>query len=132
MRILGIDYGEKRVGVAISDPLGIIASPLLVIEHKDDDSLVIEELLIIIETNNITRLVIGLPLNMNGSLGFQAQRICEFVDELKKYTQVAINFEDERESSKQVKEIMKTIKSKNNIIDDRAAAVILQNYLDYN
>ncbi len=69
---------------------------------------------------------------MNGSVGFQAERVYQFVDSLKEHVSLPIVFEDERESSKKVKEAMKLVKSKDERIDDRAAAIILQNYLDYN
>ncbi len=132
MRALGIDYGEKRVGVAISDPMQIIASPREIIKHDDDDQVVIAAILKILNTESISKIIVGLPLNMNGTVGFQAERVQQFVGQLKMETTLPIIFEDERESSKKVKEAMKAIKSKDERIDDRAAAIILQNYLDYN
>lgn len=131
MRILGIDYGEKRVGVSISDPLEIVAKPLTVIHHYNDDSHVVTLLSKIINENKVETIVIGLPYNMNGSLGFQGERVIEFTELLKSELNVTVLFEDERETSKQVKELLKTLKIKTDIIDDRAAAIILQNYLDY-
>lgn len=132
MRVIGIDYGEKRVGIALSDPMQIIATPKTIIKHDNDDLTVINSLLEIIDKNNVGKVVVGLPLNMNGSHGFQAERVCQFVEELKNYISIPIIFEDERESSKLAKETIKTIKAKESRVDDRAAAVILQNYLDYN
>lgn len=132
MRVLGIDYGEKRVGIALSDPMQILASPRAIIKHDDNDQVVIEELLKIIKKESVSKIIVGLPLNMNGSVGFQAERVYQFVDGLKELVSLPIVFEDERESSKKVKEAMKLVKSKDERIDDRAAAIILQNYLDYN
>lgn len=132
MRVLGIDYGEKRVGLALSDPMQIIATAYDILAHDDNDEYVICELLNIIKKKSVTKIVVGLPLNMNGSKGFQAERVELFVKRLKAEINIPVFFEDERESSKKVKEIMKEIKSKDVRIDDRAAAVILQNYLDYN
>ncbi len=132
MRALGIDYGEKRVGVALSDPMQILASPREIIKHDDDDTIVIDAILKIIKKEQVSKIIVGLPLNMNGSVGFQAERVQLFVESLKLETNLPIIFEDERESSKKVKEAMKAIKSKDERIDDRAAAIILQNYLDYN
>ncbi|WOO89256.1 Holliday junction resolvase RuvX [Mollicutes bacterium LVI A0078] len=132
MRALGIDYGEKRVGIALSDPMQILASPREIIKHDDNDQVVIEELLKIIKKESVSKIIVGLPLNMNGSVGFQAERVYQFVDSLKEHVSIPIVFEDERESSKKVKEAMKLVKSKDERIDDRAAAIILQNYLDYN
>lgn len=132
MRALGIDYGEKRVGIALSDPMQILASPFEIIKHDDNDEIVVTRIIEIIKTKSVTKIILGLPLNMNGSVGFQAERVYEFAERLKQQTNIAIIFEDERESSKKVKEAMKAIKSKDERIDDRAAAIILQNYLDYN
>lgn len=132
MRALGIDYGEKRVGIALSDPMQILASPREIIKHDENDQVVIEELLKIIKKESVSKIIVGLPLNMNGSVGFQAERVYQFVDSLKEHVSLPIIFEDERESSKKVKEAMKLVKSKDERIDDRAAAIILQNYLDYN
>ncbi len=132
MRLLGIDFGERRVGVAISDPLGLVASPNTIITHDDNDEVVIKQLLNIINEKKIVKIIIGIPYNMNGSIGFQAERVIEFGEKLQIQTKIPIIYEDERETSKQVKEILKTIKSKQTRIDDRAAAIILQNYLDYN
>lgn len=132
MRALGIDYGEKRVGIALSDPMQILASPKKIIKHDDDDQLVIDEIIEIIKKEQVSKIILGLPLNMNGSVGFQAERVQLFAERLSEFTDIKIIFEDERESSKKVKEAMKAIKSKDERIDDRAAAIILQNYLDYN
>lgn len=132
MRALGIDYGEKRVGIALSDPMQILASPLEIIKHDDNDDIVINRVVELIKQKSVTKIILGLPLNMNGSVGFQAERVQQFAEALKQHTDINIIFEDERESSKKVKEAMKAIKSKDERIDDRAAAIILQNYLDYN
>lgn len=132
MRAIGIDYGEKRVGIALSDPMQILASPKTIIKHDDDDELVVKEVMAIINQQSVSKIILGLPLNMNGSVGFQAERVQQFAERLKLETDLVIIFEDERESSKKVKEAMKAIKSKDERIDDRAAAIILQNYLDYN
>lgn len=132
MRTLGVDYGEARVGIAVSDPMNIIASPREIIKHNDDDKIVIARLLEIINETKSSKIIVGLPLNMNGSVGFQAERVMAFVEALKLEVEIPIIYEDERESSKKVKEAMKAIKAKDDRIDDRAAAIILQNYLDYN
>ncbi len=132
MRVLGIDYGQKRVGVAISDPMQIIASSHSIIEHDNDDEVVVDALLLLIEKYQIGKIVIGLPLNMNGSEGFQAKRVHLFCENLKERCDLPQVLEDERQSSKQAQAIKKEIKSKNDRIDDRAAAIILQNFLDYN
>ncbi len=86
MRILGIDYGEKRVGIALSDPMQIIASPREIIKHNNNDKVVIAAIEEILSKEKVAKIVVGLPLNMNGSFGFQAERVNEFVETLKEYT----------------------------------------------
>ena len=71
MRILGLDYGEKRIGVAISDPIGILASPLTVIESKSTDS-DIKQIVSLIQEHEIERIVVGLPRSLDGSESKQA------------------------------------------------------------
>ncbi|MFV0246530.1 MAG: Holliday junction resolvase RuvX [Mycoplasmatales bacterium] len=128
-KLLGIDYGEKRIGLALSDPLKIIASPYKIINN---DQTSIHFILELIKKENIEQIIIGLPLNMNGTTGFQAKIVIDFKDQLKEQVNIPIVFEDERLSSKKVKEVNKDLKVKNEYIDDKAAAIILQNYLDYN
>lgn len=128
-KLLGIDYGEKRIGLALSDPLKIIASPYKIINN---DQTSINFILELIKKENIEQIIIGLPLNMNGTTGFQAKIVIDFKDQLKEQVNIPIVFEDERLSSKKVKEVNKDLKVKNEYIDDKAAAIILQNYLDYN
>ena len=83
MKYLGLDLGTKTLGLAITDALGIIASPYKVIRYDNIESL-IDELLIIIKNENVNELVLGLPKNMNNSLGFAAERSLSFKSELEK------------------------------------------------
>ncbi len=81
MRSLGIDLGGSRTGVAISDPGGILASPLTVLTEKDDDAL-IEQILKLVEQYKAERIVVGLPRLLNGRLGKQADKVTTFTDKL--------------------------------------------------
>ena len=98
-RILGIDYGERRVGLAISDPLNIFAKPFSTIDRKSNTDY-IQDLLKIIDENGIKEIVVGLPLNMKGVDSKQTTIVRNFVQELKSKTNHPIYFQDERLSSK--------------------------------
>lgn len=129
-RYLGIDYGEKRIGLAISDPLKIIAKAYEIIGNESYEQ-VLAKVQEIIGNENIEKLIIGIPYNMNGSIGFQAEEVLAFSDKLKQDIEIPIIYVDERLSSKKSKEILQDMKVKTKRVDDRAAAIILQNYLDY-
>jgi len=129
MRILALDLGSKRIGLAISDPLGITAQGLETIERTD-----IEGLEKVIKEREITEIVIGLPLNMDGSEGERAKDAIEFSKELKEKFSIPVKMYDERLSSAYVeREMIKgdLSRSKRKRLSDRLAAqIILQGYLD--
>ena len=83
-RILGLDIGEKRIGVAISDPFGLFSSELGVILRVTDD-VAVEEIKKYCQTYNVKKIVAGLPYNMDGTLGFQAQKTLKFMSKLEKF-----------------------------------------------
>lgn len=133
MRVMGLDIGEKRIGVALSDPLRVVASALTVVERKAEEA-AIRHLIDLARENDVERIVIGLPRSLDGSLGKQAQSIQHFVELLKKYTQLPIETWDERLSTVAAERIMieagaKRDKRKKHR-DSLAAAFILQGYLD--
>ena len=97
-RVLGLDYGEKRIGVDISDPLRITAQPLRTIQYHSDEKLWFE-LDRIIHDHEIERIVIGLPINMNGSIGKSYHKVELFAEKLKTRYQLEIDFWDERLTS---------------------------------
>ena len=82
---MGLDVGDKTIGVALSDPMFLIANPLETIKRKKA-SLDIEKLLKIIEDNQVSQIVVGLPKNMNNSIGPQSMKVMSFVDLLRKQT----------------------------------------------
>ncbi len=133
MRYLCLDPGRKRIGVAVSDETGLIATPVGTIYVSSREQ-VVREVLRYLEKEEAGRLIIGLPLHLNGDEGIEAGRARDFARTLAKRTTVPIDFMDERLSSVEADRIMQEAgmrpqKRKANI-DARAAAIILQSYLD--
>ena len=132
MRYLGLDLGTKTLGIAISDRSCMISSPLKTIKY-DDKSKLIEEVLDIIKQNDITEIALGLPKNMDGSLGFAAERSLTFKEELSKKTNVNINLIDERLSTVEAESYLidegMRRKKRKNVIDAVAASVILDTFI---
>ena len=132
-RILGIDYGNRRIGLAISDPLNIFAKPFHTID-KNKKPKFLNEIYKVIKSMNIEKVVVGLPLNMKGIDSEQTKIVRKFVQILKKKINIPIIFQDERLSSKSAKEylIMQNISPSKNkkSVDSVAASIILQEFLD--
>ena len=131
-RLLAIDYGARRVGLALSDPLKMIASPYRTIINKNT-TILIEEIERIIAAEDVELTIVGLPLGMAGQKTEQTKKVEEFVDKLTDRG-IIIKYEDERWSSVAAKRSMKeqNIKSGYNkdLVDQTAAAIFLQQYLD--
>ena len=133
MRILGIDLGEKRIGISISDELGITAQGLPTIKSANEieDLKNIKE---IIDQYGVEKIVLGLPINMNGSLGEQAKKAISFAEKLKSSFQLPVELEDERlTTSKAEKFLIETDRSRKKrkkVIDKMSAIIILQSFLD--
>ena len=131
-RCIGIDLGTKRVGLALSDSLNIIASPFKTLTFIDNDDLV-SKLSNIINDNNVKTIILGLPLNMSGVDTEQTKKVRFFKGCLTKLN-IPILFEDERLSSVSAKKslVMQNVKTGHNKaeIDRTAAAIILQQFLD--
>lgn len=130
MRIIGIDFGEKNIGIAISDPLKIIAQPLSVVHDLEAVVAVINEY------PQAQKIVVGLPKSLSGELGIQAQKVLAFVEELKNYTAIPIVTWDERMTTLAAQKSMIAAglsrQERKTKIDKSAAALILQTYLDAN
>lgn len=135
MRYLGLDLGTKTLGIAISDRSNLIASSLEVLRflNEDYDSL-LEKVKLIVDRYQITTIVLGLPKNMNNSLGERAEIAIKFKDKLVSYLNIEVVLEDERLTTVQAHSYM----SENNYkrerkkreVDSVAACIILQTYLD--
>jgi putative Holliday junction resolvase len=133
MRSLGLDVGDKRIGVAMSDPSGIVASPLTIIERRYDAA-DIEAIIDIIRQNDIAQVIVGLPLAADGGAGMQAEKVNRFTQKLKESIAIPLIFRDESFSTDSARKLMLQTKSKKvrrNTRDDAiAAAFILQHFLD--
>jgi putative Holliday junction resolvase len=155
-RIMGLDVGDKRIGVAVSDTTQILASPLKTIVRQDDESAVLE-IAALVKQHDIGRLVIGLPYSLDGSLGGQAQHVMEFAAKIAGRTAVETVMQDERfttvtagqmlreggkkrnrvrkqiaaaTTGRRLREARKNRECLRKEIDAAAATVILQAYLD--
>ncbi|WP_394011528.1 Holliday junction resolvase RuvX [Anaerococcus cruorum] len=132
-RIMGLDVGDKTIGVALSDPMFLIANPLETIKRKKA-SLDIERLVKIINEYDVETVVVGLPKNMNNSIGPQSMKVMSFVDLLKKQTDKEIIFQDERMTTLQSERVLIDMdvrrENRKEHIDKIAAGFILQTYLD--
>lgn len=137
-RILAIDYGSKRIGVAISDPLGITARGLETINNREKDLLpACDRLIELLVANKIDNLVVGLPKRTDGLQSQTEIKVYEFVNLLKyRYKgELNIEFVDERFTSTIANNILKQsskkgAKEKRNVVDQLAAEIILQDYLE--
>lgn len=131
-RVLAIDYGDVRIGLAQSDLMQMIASPLDVIPNKsvEESAKIIAD---IIANNDVETVVIGLPLNMDGTEGERAQVTRKFADILAQHTTAKIVFQDERLSSVEAEDILIEAnvrrEKRKKIIDKVAACLILESYL---
>ena len=135
-RILGIDYGDVRTGIAVSDPFGFTAQGLETIHYKGDMEVLLNRIAEIIKEYDVKKIVIGYPRNMNGSIGFRANKTEEFIEVLiDKFGLNVIKWDEWLSTVSAHKDMIDmNIKRKNkkNIVDTIAAVHILQSYLDAN
>lgn len=132
---MGLDIGTKYIGVAVSDETGTLAQGKGVVRRKPkDDSGAIEEIKGIAEEYEVKEIVVGLPLNMNGTIGERARDSADFAEKLKKETALRVKLWDERLSTKEVEDILVmasvTRNRRKKVTDKLAAQIILQSYLD--
>ncbi|MBX3077455.1 Holliday junction resolvase RuvX [Candidatus Obscuribacterales bacterium] len=132
-RLIGLDIGDRRIGIAIADPLGITAAGLETIERQNS-KIDVEKVKELAERHGATQIVVGLPLNMDGSSGEQADKVRSFASKLARATGLPIVYEDERLSTVSAIRTL-TVQGvdtgKNrDIVDRQAAAIILQKFLD--
>ena len=137
MRTLGIDYGDSRVGLAISDVLGITAQGLETIHHKGNDKLVLKRLDEIMEKYEIDTIVVGKPLNMNGTATERVEVTNKFIHKLKcKYNKIKIDTIDERLTTVAAHRTMNELNinphKKKNLVDTISAVYILEMYMNKN
>ena len=134
MRCLGLDLGTKTLGVALSDKANIIASPYKVLHYDGENyDILFKDLDSIISLNEITDLVLGLPKNMNNTLGFAAERSLKFKEALEKRYDAKVVLVDERlstvEATNYLLEADMSRKKRKKVVDGVAASIILDTYL---
>ena len=132
-RILALDVGRKRIGLAVSDPLGITAQglPNLVRKNKRTD---LEQMARIAADHGVVLFLIGDPLHMSGDAGRQAEWVREFADDLTEYTGVPVRLWDERLTTVQASRVLResgiSIEKRARAVDRLSAVILLQSYLD--
>jgi putative Holliday junction resolvase len=134
MRLLGFDLGEQRIGVSISDPLGITAQGITVYQRTGHLQMDLQFFANLIIEREINGVIIGLPKNMNGTEGSMAEKVRYFGTELSKLTGISIQYWDERLSTGAAQKVLIEAdisrRKRRTKIDQVAAVIILQNYLD--
>lgn len=135
MRVLGIDYGDARVGVAITDSLGITAQGLQTIHHNGNDKIVLKQLEQIIDEKQVNVIVIGMPYNMNGTQTERAEKTKQFIHKLKcKFNKIQIEEIDERLTTVAAHKTMNLLEvnkhKKKDIVDTISAVYILETYMN--
>jgi len=135
MRKLGIDYGDSRVGIAVTDALGITAQGLETIHHKGNDKIVLKRLEEIVETYDIDTFVIGIPYKLNGDSADRVEITEKFILKLKcKFNKIKIEQVDERLTTVAAHKTMNILninkKEKKNIVDTISAVYILETYIN--
>ena len=135
MKVLSVDYGDVRTGIAISDLRGMLASPLCVIEQSYQPKLV-DRIVQIVEENKIEKIVIGLPRNMDGSYGYRCDECRSLGDAISEKIDVDIFYEDERLTTVMAHNVLSDNnvrgKKRKQTVDAVSAVMILQSFLDKN
>ena len=136
MKIIGLDLGSRTLGVAISDPSGLLASPIEIHRYRDGDyDSALKRVLELAKENRTNKIVLGFPKNMNNTIGEKAELSISFKEELEKHDLEVILW-DERLSTREVTRMMISAdvsrKKRKGQVDKLAATVILQGYLDAN
>ena len=136
---MALDYGERRVGVAVTDAMGMLAQPLETIERKKRGDGALGRLCELVREYDVGRIVVGLPLHMDGRSGDQAGLARAFGDQVEKRTGVAVEYLDERWTSREAERILGDAgssrarqRNKRRRSDPVAAAILLRTYLDRN
>lgn len=134
-RILAVDLGDVRTGIAVSDPLGMLANGVCTVRMTDKERIA-EMVVGYIKEYNATKVILGYPVNMNGTIGPRAENAAQFKEILAKYTDVPVILYDERCTTMIAHTILSETntrgKKRKNVVDTLSAEIILQNYLDAN
>lgn len=134
MRYLGLDLGTKTLGLALSDSLGMIASSYKILRHNEDYESLIPLVKEEIDANRVEALVLGLPKNMNNSIGERGEIALRFKEMLEEAFKLPVYMQDERLTTRQAENLLisndTSRKKRKKVIDSLAATIILQSYLD--
>ncbi|EOH87129.1 Holliday junction resolvase RuvX [Enterococcus asini] len=138
MRIMGLDVGSRTVGIAVSDPMGWTAQGVEIIRiNEDEENFGFDRLKELVAEYEVTKFVVGLPKNMNNSIGPRAEASMRYGDQIKELFGLPVEYQDERLTTVQAERMLveqaNTSRAKRKkVIDKLAAVMILQNYLDRN
>ena len=134
MKYLGLDLGTKTLGLAMSDPLGMIATSYKILRHDEDYDSLLSLLKEEIKNNNIGELVLGFPKNMDNSVGERGRITLDFKEKLEKEFNIPVHMQDERLTTMQAEKLLisndTSRKKRKQVIDSLAATIILQSFLD--
>ena len=132
-RVLGLDVGSKRIGIAVSDPLGITAQGLETLQRQNK-RLDFEKLEKLARDYAVAEVVVGFPLRMSGAEGVQAEKMHRFADELRERLQIPVHLWDERltsaEENRLLRETEMSIQRRAQVVDQMAAVLILQSWME--
>lgn len=133
-RIMALDVGEKTIGIALSDELGIIASPHDTIRRTESEKKDLRAVVSLVGEHDVSKVIIGIPIMLSGEEAVQARKVREFAEKLARRTNVPIEFWDERLTTVQAERALiesgKTREARKKVIDKVAASIILSSYLD--
>lgn len=133
MRIMGLDYGDRRIGVALSDAMGWTAQPLEMIERKPGGG-EFERIAELVGEHGVSEIVVGLPKNMNGTIGERGEICMAFAEALRQKLSIPVHLWDERlttaAATRTLLEADVSRRKRKQVVDKMAAALLLQNYLD--
>lgn len=136
MRYLGLDLGSRTLGMATSDALGLIASSYKIVRHNEEYDYLVKEVEIVVLEKKIDAIVLGLPKNMNNTIGPKGELSFQFKEKLENKLNIPVYLEDERLTTKQAENLLinndTSRKKRKKVIDSMAATIILQSYLDKN
>lgn len=134
MRYLGLDLGSRTLGMSISDPSGIIATSIGTIRHNEEYNKLVLEVEKVVNERNVDEIVLGLPKNMNNTIGYKGELSYKFKQMLEERLNLKVNLMDERLTTKQATDLLisndTSRKKRKKIVDTMAATIILQSYLD--
>ena len=134
MRVLGLDLGSRTLGIAVSDPTGLIASHYGVIRHNEEYDRLVGEVERLVSGLKIDVVVLGFPKNMNNTIGPKGELSIEFQKKLEKVLTIPVVLQDERLTTKSANDVLLqgnvSRKDRKKVVDSVAATIILQSYLD--